>query len=73
VPVPPTPDDRRDRALLILLLLAREAGLAPDQVDGPGARALVGRGLARSPRTHRTTSPGREQRPWTCPHRWTAA
>jgi hypothetical protein len=73
VPVPPTPDDRRDRALLILLLLAREAGLAPDQVDGPEARTLVGRGLDRRRGTHRTPSSGTGQRPWTCPHRWSAA
>ena len=74
MPVPPAPDDRRDRALLILLLLAREAGLTLDEVDGAGARALVGRGLARATvRTHRTTAPMGRRRPWTCPHRWAAA
>jgi hypothetical protein len=71
VPVPPQPG-RHDPALLILLLLAREAGLPPGEVDGPGARALVGRGLARNPRRHRTTAAARG-RAWTCPNRWTAA
>ena len=73
MPVPPTPDDRDDRALLILLLLAREAGLTRDQVDGPAARALVGRGLGRRLGTHRTASPGIGRRPWACPRRWSAA
>jgi hypothetical protein len=68
VPVPP---DRADPALLILLLLAREAGLPPGEVDGPGARVLVGRALG-NPRRHRSTAATR-RRPWTCPHRWTAA
>ena len=74
MPVPPAPDDRRDRALLILLLLAREAGLTPDQIDGPGARDLIGRVLARGTlSTHRTTAAAGRRRPWTCPRRWAAA
>ena len=70
--MPPTPDDRRHRALLILLLLAREAALAPEQVDGPEARALAGRGLARrAAGAHRATA-GAPARPWMCRHRWAA-
>jgi hypothetical protein len=72
VPVPQIPDDRR-RALLILLLLAREAALAPDQVDGPQARMLAYRGLARSTaRVPRTPAGARTARPWMCRRRWAA-
>ena len=66
--MPQIPDDGR-RALLILLLLAREAALAPDQVDGPQARMLAGRGLARIPRT---ATRARTARPWMCRRRWAA-
>jgi hypothetical protein len=73
VPVPPTPRDRRHRALLILLLLARQAELAPDQVDGPDALALVARGLAGAGvRRHRTNASPRGRRPWMCRYRWAA-
>jgi hypothetical protein len=71
VPVPHTPDDRHLRALLILLLLAREAALTPEQVDGPEARALVGRSLARdAARAHRATVAAHVARPWMCRYRW---
>ena len=71
MPVLPTADDPRRRALLILLLLAREAGLPPEQVDSAGARALVVRGLARSTvRRHRSTSRACGGRTWMCRHRW---
>ena len=61
------------RALLILLLLAREADLAPEQVVSAAARALVVRGLARSAaRRHRSTSRAHGGRTWMCRHRWTA-
>ena len=43
--MPLPPDDDPDRALLILLLLARAADLAPDQVVGPDARDAAARGL----------------------------
>jgi len=74
VSLPPTPDDPRARALLLLLLLAREADLPLAQVDGPQARATVSRGLARRSvrRHHRTVNrPG--GRAWLCGHRWTPA
>lgn len=44
MPLPPRPDPTA-RALLLLLLLARDAGLEADQVDSPDARALVAGGL----------------------------
>jgi hypothetical protein len=73
VPVPPTPDDRHRRALLILLLLARAAALPPEQVDGPEARALAVRGLARNAaRAHRTETGAHVGRPWMCRRRWAA-
>ena len=61
------------RALLILLLLAREADLASEQVVSAAARALVVRGLARSAaRRHRSTPRAHGGRTWMCRHRWTA-
>lgn len=60
MPQPPGPADRPARALLLLLLLAREADLPAEQVDSPAARALVARGLPRRrvaadrPRPHDT-------------------
>ncbi len=73
MPVPPAPHDPRHRALLILLLLAREAELTPDQVEGPDAVALVARGLAGgAARRYRTNTAARERRPWMCRYRWAA-
>jgi hypothetical protein len=70
VPVPPTANDPRDLAQLLLLLLAREAELAAEQVVSPAARALVARGLApRAALRHRAVR-AREARPWMCRHRW---
>ena len=60
MPLPPGPADRPGRALLLLLLLAREADLPAEQVDSATARALVARGLPRGrdaavrPRPHGT-------------------
>lgn len=62
MPLLPSPADPPVRALLLLLLLAREADLALDQVDSPDARALVARGLTRG---------GHRFRPWMCRRRWT--
>ena len=72
VPHSPTPDDRR-RALLLLFLLAREAGLPFEAVDSTRARATVVRGLALSPaRWHRRSSGTSAQR-WGCHYRKAAA
>ena len=72
--LPPTPDDARVRALLLLLLLAREADLPLAQVDSALSRATVVRGLARrSVRRHRSTSGRQGGHPWMCRHRWTPA
>jgi hypothetical protein len=69
--VPQTPDDRHRRVLLILLLLAREAALAPEQVDGPQARELAGRGLAGGAApTYRASAGTHATRPWMCRRRW---
>jgi hypothetical protein len=72
VSLPPTPDDPR-RALLLLLLLAREADLPLAQVDSPAMRATVVAGLSRrSARPPRAWGrPG--GRPWMCRYRWTTA
>jgi hypothetical protein len=70
VPLCPTPDDRRHRALLILLLLARDAGLAPEDVVGPAARGTALRGIADGP--PRRGAPSGAGRPWMCRRRWTA-
>jgi hypothetical protein len=71
--VPQTPDDRHRRVLLILLLLAREAALAPEQVDGPQARELAGRGLAGGAApTYRASAGAHAARPWMCRRRWAA-
>ena len=71
MPLLPHPGEPHLRALLLLLLLAREADLAADQVDSPSARALVARGLTRgAARRHRTGPHG--GRPWMCRHRWAA-
>ena len=70
MPLPPPADDARHRALLILLLLARNAGLPPEEVVGPVARALAVSGLARSATgRHRSTS-RTHARPWMCQQRW---
>jgi hypothetical protein len=67
VPLPPTPDDPRFRALLLLLLLAREADLPLAQVDSPAARATVVAGLSRgSARRHRSAWGRPGGRPWMC-------
>jgi hypothetical protein len=57
------------RVALLLLLLAREAELAVEQVDGPRAHALVRRGLTGGARVSLPCSPGRRSpgsRPWMC-------
>ena len=64
-------DDLPQRVLLLLLLLAREAELAVDQVDSPRARALVRRGLTGGARVGLPCHPGRRRpnvgaRPWMC-------
>jgi hypothetical protein len=74
VSLPPTPDDPRVRALLLLILLAREADLPLAQVDSPQSRAAVVRGLARRSVRRRHSTSGRSGlRPWMCRHRWTPA
>ena len=65
------PDEARDRVLLLLALLAREAGLPLEQVDGPRARATVARGMAADAPPRRAPRPG-GVRPWMCRHRWAA-
>jgi hypothetical protein len=77
VPVSLPLDDLPQRALLLLLLLAREAELAVEQVDSPRARALVRRGLTGGARVSLPCSPGRQQpnlgaRPWMCQARTVA-
>jgi hypothetical protein len=73
VSVPPTGNDPCHRELLILLLLARAADLPPEQVDSPAARALVGRGLARTEARHRRGAlRARGGGPWMCRRRWAA-
>ena len=58
------------RARLLILLLAREAELSVDQVDGARARALVRRGLANGARVAAPCYPARRRtdayRPWMC-------
>jgi hypothetical protein len=58
------------RARLLILLLAREAELNVDQVDGAQARALVRRGLANGARVAAPCYPARRRtdayRPWMC-------
>ena len=58
------------RARLLILLLAREAELSVDQVDGAQARALVRRGLANGARVAAPCYPARRRtdayRPWMC-------
>ena len=58
------------RARLLIVLLAREAELSVDQVDGPHARALVRRGLAGGARVAAPCYPARRRtdayRPWMC-------
>jgi hypothetical protein len=61
----------RQRVLLLLLLLSREAELAVDQVDSPRARALVRRGLTGGARVSLPCGPARRRagsaaRPWMC-------
>ena len=71
MPLLPSPADPPLRALLLLLLLAREADLDLAEVDSPSARALVARGLTRGrARAHRAGAPG--ARPWMCGRRWSA-
>ena len=65
------------RVLLLLLLLAREAELAVDQVDSPQARALARRGLTGGARVSLPCSPARRRvsagaRPWMCQARQAA-
>jgi hypothetical protein len=64
VPHLPPPADPHRRALLLLLLLARDADLALDQVDSPDARAIVARGLTRG-----AARPPHGGRRWMCRHR----
>jgi hypothetical protein len=70
VPVSLPLDDLPRRIQLLLLLLAREAELAVEQVDSPRARALVRRGLTEGTRVSLPCSPGRRAtagtRPWMC-------
>ncbi len=58
------------RARLLILLLAREAELSVDQVDGAHARALVRRGLTNGARVAAPCYPARRRtdayRPWMC-------
>jgi len=70
-------DHLPQRVLLLLLLLAREAELAVDQVDSPRARALARRGLTGGARVSLPCSPGRRRvsagsRPWMCQARQVA-
>lgn len=69
-------DDLPGRIALLLLLLAREAELAVEQVDGPGMRALARRGVTGGARVSLPCSPGRRAgggtRPWMCQSRRTA-
>lgn len=67
MPVPQTSDDRSRRALLLLFLLAREAGLPLDEVDGPDARELVAAALPHG--EHRKTTVLHAPRPWMCSRR----
>jgi hypothetical protein len=69
VPLLPHPAEPHLRALLLLMLLAREADLAVDQVDSPSARALVARGLTRGTARRHRAGPHRG-RPGMCRHRW---
>ena len=72
MPLLPPSAEPHLRAVLLLLLLAREADLALDQVDSPDARTLVARGLTGGPaRRHRMRT--HHGRPWMCRHRWAAA
>jgi hypothetical protein len=79
VPIPSTSDDLtsddlKQRAVLLLLLLAREAELPLEQVDSARSRLTVVRGLLRSAaRRHRTTSDDSTGRTWMCNRRWSAA
>jgi hypothetical protein len=84
VPIPSTSDDLtsddltsgdlQQRAVLLLLLLAREAELPLEQVDSARSRLTVVRGLLRSAaRRHRTTSGDGTGRTWMCNRRWSAA
>jgi hypothetical protein len=70
VPVSLPLDDLPRRIQLLLLLLAREAELAVEQVDSPRARALVRRGLTQGARMSLPCGPGRRAttgtRPWMC-------
>ena len=70
-------DDLSQRVALLLLLLARDAELAVEQVDSPRARALVRRGLTGGARVSLPCSPARRQpnlgpRPWMCQGRTAA-
>ncbi len=67
--MPQMSDDRQRRTLLLLLLLARAADLPLEEVDGPGARALVAGALVRV--GHRSVTV-RWARPWMCAHRRTS-
>lgn len=63
------PGNLPQRVALLLLLLAREAELAVEQVDSPRARAVVRRGLTGGARVSLPCSPGRRApgtRPWMC-------
>lgn len=61
------------RARLLIVLLAREAELGVDQVDGPHARDLVRRGIAGGARVAAPCYPARRRtgayRPWMCQNR----
>jgi hypothetical protein len=65
-------DDLPQRAVLLLLLLAREAELPEAQVDSPQARAIVRRGLSGGARVSLPCSPAHRLtgsagvRPWMC-------
>jgi hypothetical protein len=77
VPVSLPLDDLPQRVLLLLLLLAREAELAVEQVDSPRSRALVRGGLTGGARVSLPCSPGRRgpslgARPWMCQGRTVA-